>query len=45
MGVVALCTDSRRSGVVPSLLFGTKRIVLWDTLLAKLDDDEVLEVH
>ncbi|WP_435007650.1 M48 family metallopeptidase [Tundrisphaera lichenicola] len=25
-------------------LFGTKRIVLWDTLLAKLDEDEVLAV-
>ena len=25
-------------------LLGTKRIVLWDTLLAKLDDDEVLVV-
>ena len=25
-------------------LFGTKRIVLWDTLLDKLDDDEVLVV-
>ena len=25
-------------------LFGTKRIVLWDTLLAKLDDEEVLAV-
>ena len=25
-------------------LFGTKRVVLWDTLLAKLDDDEVLAV-
>jgi STE24 endopeptidase len=25
-------------------LFGTKRIVLWDTLLAKLEDDEVLVV-
>ena len=25
-------------------LFGTKRIVLWDTLIAKLDEDEVLVV-
>ena len=25
-------------------LFGTKRVVLWDTLLAKLEDDEVLAV-
>ena len=25
-------------------LFGTKRIVLWDTLLAKLDDDEILVI-
>ena len=25
-------------------LLGTKRIVLWDTLLAKLDDDEVLVI-
>jgi STE24 endopeptidase len=25
-------------------LFGTKRIVLWDTLLAKLEDDEVLVI-
>jgi len=25
-------------------LFGTKRIVLWDTLLARLDEDEVLVV-
>jgi len=34
VGVVALCTDSRRSGVVPSLLFGTRRITVLTRLVA-----------
>jgi Zn-dependent protease with chaperone function len=36
--------DTKTVNAYVTGLFGTKRIVLWDTLLAKLDDDEVLAV-
>jgi STE24 endopeptidase len=36
--------DTRTVNAYVTGLFGSKRIVLWDTLLSKLDDDEVLAV-
>lgn len=36
--------DTKSVNAYVTGLFGTKRIVLWDTLLAKLDDREVLAV-
>jgi len=36
--------DTRTVNAYVTGLFGTKRIVLWDTTLAKLEDDEVLVV-
>jgi STE24 endopeptidase len=36
--------DTRTVNAYVTGLFGTKRIVLWDTLLAKLDDEEVLVI-
>ena len=36
--------DTRRVNAYVTGFLGTKRIVLWDTLLAKLDDAEVLSV-
>lgn len=36
--------DTTTTNAYATGLFGTKRIVLWDTLLAKYDDDEVLAI-
>ena len=36
--------DTKAVNAYVTGVFGTKRIVLWDTLLAKLDDKEVLQV-
>ena len=36
--------DTKTVNAYVTGLFGTKRIVLWDTLLAKLDDEEVLVI-
>ncbi|MEN6450053.1 MAG: M48 family metallopeptidase [Thermoguttaceae bacterium] len=36
--------DTKTVNAYMTGVFGTKRIVLWDTLLAKLDDDQVLAV-
>ncbi len=36
--------DTRTVNAYVTGLFGTKRIVLWDTILAKLDEDELLTV-
>jgi STE24 endopeptidase len=36
--------DTKTVNAYVTGLFGTKRIVLWDTLLAKLDEDEVLVI-
>jgi STE24 endopeptidase len=36
--------DTKTVNAYVTGLFGTKRIVLWDTLLAKLDEDEILVI-
>ena len=41
---VAKSVDTNAVNAYVTGLFGTKRIVLWDTLLAKLDPDETLAV-
>lgn len=41
---VDMSRDTRTVNAYVTGLFGTKRIVLWDTLLARLDDKEVLAV-
>jgi STE24 endopeptidase len=41
---VDMSRDTRTINAYVTGLFGTKRIVLWDTLLARLDEDEVLAV-
>src|SRR6202035_5193836 len=42
--VVDKSRDTKTVNAYVTGLFGTKRIVLWDTLLARLDEDEVLAV-
>ena len=41
---VDMSRDTKTVNAYVTGLFGTKRIVLWDTLLARLDDKEVLAV-